>query len=226
MLSKIVFVFTLGVVFESYSCIFKTYSSLPDSIPIHFNFKGEIDKYGPRCLIVCFPIMISILFIILNMLPKYDTFPHNYRKFQTEFYLFILAVVSFLRYICYIYIQLAQKEFNVLIELMPGAGMMFIVLGFCISRSKMNTNLGCNHTFAYTSDENWAIINKYFGITLMIPGGIVIIGYFVKSLWFIVGGVITMIVGIVLVNLYGSHQLSLLEQIHDMREEMERLKEV
>lgn len=226
MLPKIIFILTLCVVLESYICMFKNYSSLPDSIPIHLNFKGGIYKYLPRCLIIFFPIMMTILFVVLNMLPKFDTFPHNYRKFQTEFYLLILTIVSFLRYMCYLYIQLAHKEFNVLLELMPGAGIMFIILGFCIMRSKMNTNLGCNHAFGYTSNENWAIINKYFGLTFMIPGGIAIIGYIVKSVWFIVGGMITMIAGIILVNSYGSQQLSLLEKINDMREEIERLKEV
>ena len=49
---------------------------------------------------------------------------------------------------------------------------------------------------------------------------------FVKSVWFIVGGMIIMIAGMILVNVYGSQQLSLLEKIFDMREEMERLKEV
>jgi len=60
------------------------YSSLPDTIPIHYNFKGEVDGYGTKSSIFLLPILGTIIFIGMTILNKY---PHvfNYPvKITTE----------------------------------------------------------------------------------------------------------------------------------------------
>lgn len=34
------------------------YSSLPDEVPIHFNFRGEIDGWGPRPMVWVLPVLL------------------------------------------------------------------------------------------------------------------------------------------------------------------------
>jgi uncharacterized membrane protein len=55
------------------------YFQLPDSIPIHFNIKAEIDNYGNKATIFILPAIISIVFAGLTVLNK---FPHifNYPR--------------------------------------------------------------------------------------------------------------------------------------------------
>jgi len=48
---------------------------LPDTIPIHFNFKGEIDGYGSKHLIWVVPIVGLVTHLGLKYLLK---FPHTY----------------------------------------------------------------------------------------------------------------------------------------------------
>ncbi len=47
------------------------YSSLPETIPIHFNGAGEADGFGGKATILTLPIVATILFISMSILNKY-----------------------------------------------------------------------------------------------------------------------------------------------------------
>ena len=52
---------------------FAHYSSLPDTIPTHFNATGEADGFGSKASIIGLPIIATLLFIGLTVLNRY---PH------------------------------------------------------------------------------------------------------------------------------------------------------
>ena len=53
------------------------YSSLPETIPTHFDFKGDADHCGGKGTIFGIPIITTILYILLTILNKYPHL-HNY----------------------------------------------------------------------------------------------------------------------------------------------------
>lgn len=59
------------------------YSTLPERIPTHFNFKNEVDGYGGKDTILLLPIIGSAIYILLSVVNK---FPHffNYPTTITE----------------------------------------------------------------------------------------------------------------------------------------------
>lgn len=59
------------------------YSSLPSTIPLHFNFKGEIDSYGSKSTLFILPAVMTVVVILLSFL---NTKPHifNYPTKITE----------------------------------------------------------------------------------------------------------------------------------------------
>lgn len=59
------------------------YSQLGDKIPIHFNFKGEVDRYGSKNSLFLLPIIATICYGGLSFLNRY---PHifNYTSTITE----------------------------------------------------------------------------------------------------------------------------------------------
>jgi len=52
-----------------------SYSSLPDTIPTHFNAAGEADGFGRKEFIVSLPVVASLLYIGLTVLNR---FPHSF----------------------------------------------------------------------------------------------------------------------------------------------------
>ena len=59
------------------------YNNLPDIIPTHFNFAGEVDGFGGKANVLIFPIIATIFFVGLTILNRY---PHifNYPTKITE----------------------------------------------------------------------------------------------------------------------------------------------
>lgn len=59
------------------------YSSLPDSIPTHYNIAGRPDRYGKKTSLLLLPLIGTVLFAIITLLNKY---PHifNYPGKITE----------------------------------------------------------------------------------------------------------------------------------------------
>ena len=54
------------------------YSNLPETIPIHYNGQGKVDRFGGRATIFSLPIIATILFIgmtILNKFPQVFNYP-------------------------------------------------------------------------------------------------------------------------------------------------------
>ena len=49
--------------------------SLPDTIPVHFNFKGEIDRQSSKNNLLILPLLGTVIFIILSLLVRY---PHKF----------------------------------------------------------------------------------------------------------------------------------------------------
>lgn len=54
---------------------FTHYSSLPDTIPTHFNAAGEADGFGSKASIIGLPLIATLLFIGLTVLNRY---PHSF----------------------------------------------------------------------------------------------------------------------------------------------------
>ena len=72
---------TLLVLLIAYTII--SYPELPDTIPSHFNAKGEVDGYSEKSMLWSLPIISIVLFIGLFFVNKYPHL-HNYMVNITE----------------------------------------------------------------------------------------------------------------------------------------------
>ena len=55
--------------------IYLTYvwNNLPTKVPLHWNFKGEIDRYGDKIELLLIPIIMPLLtYVIFLIVPKID----------------------------------------------------------------------------------------------------------------------------------------------------------
>lgn len=59
------------------------YSSLPDTIPTHFNAAGEADGFGTKVSIIALPVIATLLFIGLTVLNRYPQ-SFNYPTTMTK----------------------------------------------------------------------------------------------------------------------------------------------
>ena len=69
------------------------WNKLPESLPVHWNIRGEIDGYGPKYL---FPLMSIALYVIFIMIPKIDPRKRNYTIFSATYYKLRLILTLFM----------------------------------------------------------------------------------------------------------------------------------
>ena len=71
------------------------YSRLPARMPVHWNFHGEIDRYGsPLEGAFFFPAMMLLLWGIMRLLPRIDPRRANYAKFADTYSLLVNSLMA------------------------------------------------------------------------------------------------------------------------------------
>lgn len=72
---KTIEVITIALLLTYWATLLLTYPSLPEKIPIHFNYKGEIDNVASKGSIILLPIISTLVYALLSVLAKY---PENF----------------------------------------------------------------------------------------------------------------------------------------------------
>ena len=107
-------------------------SCLPDKVPSHWNFQGEIDGYASKNVIIFFYPAISLaLYFLMLFLPKIDPLRKNYEKFKKPYYFLRLYLLLFFLGL-YLFNIVAAFGYNLNIKyfIMPLFSFLFLGFGF------------------------------------------------------------------------------------------------
>lgn len=85
------------------------WDKLPDSIPTHWNIRGEIDGYSSKTAGTLFlPLLNIALYLLLLMLPKIDPRRKNYQYFGNTYRNIRLLLALFMTVMFFVVMQIAQ----------------------------------------------------------------------------------------------------------------------
>src|SRR6266511_2806019 len=108
------------------------YPRLPPTMLTHFRFDGTPDGFSSRLSALAFaPIIMVVMTVLFNVLPKVDPRRENYAKFLTSYWLIAQALMI-----------AAGLGFSVkIVRLMPlGIGLLLVFLGNYLTRSRPMPN--------------------------------------------------------------------------------------
>jgi uncharacterized membrane protein len=153
------------------------YNRLPAEIPIHWNYKGEIDRYGsPLILLLIGPAMYLLMMILPKLDPRRSAlkdFPETYYKIRFASLLLLMAVSMFVL----LYAQGYQIPPTRFVAAAAFGIMAFIGNYFGTLRS--NWFIGIRNPWTLESDYVWRKTHLMAG-RLWVPGGLLaMIGSFV-----------------------------------------------
>lgn len=150
------------------------YPSLPDTIPTHFNIKGEADAYGGKDSIFLGPGIMAILglfvFVLLSNLKSFD--PKRYKTEDDGLYKkFALFTVAFLSLISFIIIFSASNHSIAIGKLLlPALGLFFAGFGWYMPKIHQNYFAGFKLPWTLENEDNWNETHKVAG-TVWLFGG-------------------------------------------------------
>jgi len=150
------------------------YPQLPDKIPTHWNFKGEIDGYsGKLSGAFLMPVMNTIMYGLFIFMPAIDPKKENYKLFESTYIYF--------RYLFHIFflgihglIIAAALGYNVdtgrLVTL--AVSLLLMLMGNVMGRLKHNYFVGIKTPWTLADEEVWRKTHR-LGAILWTAGGLI-----------------------------------------------------
>jgi uncharacterized membrane protein len=157
-----------------------TWNDIPEKVPMHYNLKGEIDRYGNKSELILLVsiitgVSIGVYFLLSNINridPKKKYRAENLPRMRAlAFFIsvFLSAIICFILYTA----THANLKFNPKFIII-GVGFLFAVIGNYFYTIRPNYFAGLRTPWALESEENWRLTHKLGG-KLWFAGGLVLV---------------------------------------------------
>jgi len=149
------------------------WNELPEKVPMHWNIKGEIDRYGSKQQLIWLSLLLPLsTYFILSIIPKID--PKNqlakmgnkYESFKFFFVMFMSLVSGVIIYASY-----SGSIFSPKYILIAVSG-LFMILGNYMKTLKPNYFVGIRTPWTLENKEVWKKTH-YIASYLWFFGGLI-----------------------------------------------------
>ncbi|MBU0981191.1 SdpI family protein [Patescibacteria group bacterium] len=156
---------------------FYFYDLLPDPMPSHWNFAGEVDGYmTKKSMIVIIPAITLGMTILFKILSKIDPKRKNYELFKSAWGLLQTTLIAYMAYIYFVSIYAALSPgVNVGAYVLGGIGALFILLGNFLGKIRQNYFVGIKTPWTLNSEDNWNKTHRVAGWTFVVGGLLIIL---------------------------------------------------
>lgn len=155
------------------------WNQFPDPMASHWNVNDQVDGYIPKFWGVFMMPLINLgLFLLFLVIPLIDPLKANIAKFRGVFNVFIAFIIGYMTYVHALTLlwNLGYTDFGIGSAMLPAIGLMFIVIGILIRKSKRNWFIGIRTPWTLSSDRVWDETHRIGGILFMISGVIAVVG--------------------------------------------------
>lgn len=161
---------------------FIIYNRLPEQVPMHWNMRGEVDRYDPKYMVLIIGALPLALAVLKKVLPHIDPRRENYKKHGPAYSKIIFFTTLFLILINWTVIAISLGA-NLNIELMVpvGVGVLFIIMGNYMPQFRHNYFVGIKTPWTLADEDNWKKTHYIGGYVFMIDGLLFIISGLIRS---------------------------------------------
>ena len=148
------------------------WSRLPDSIPIHWNIRGEVDGWARKWPGAFFVSGLAfVLWLLFLVLPRIDPRRSNYERFEPTYWLVANVAIGFMAVIHVLTLATALGwAVDVTRVIMLGLGLLLIALGNYLPRIKPNWWMGIRTPWTLDNDKVWRDTHRISGKTFVAAG--------------------------------------------------------
>ncbi|MBF8458048.1 SdpI family protein [Kaistella sp. G5-32] len=190
----------IAIVLLPFVYIALIWNKLPEKIPVHWNFEGEIDRYGEKIEILLIPILLPLLiYVIFLVIPKIDPkkkLNNMGNKLQTLKFLLTTLMSGLALFIIYSSQSKTSASPNIIFLFI---GVLYVVLGNYFKTIKANYFIGIRTPWTLESESIWKETHLLGGKLWLIGGLMVIISaLFIEEklngvVFLIITGIITVV---------------------------------
>ena len=188
---------------------------LPDTVAAHFGIDGTPDRYGSKYEAFLFPAIIlgiTLLYFLYRKFQEKSSKEDNDRTARNLDILdtVILIVMVLFNALCVFLLTVMKhpatmknKENMIFVIISCVMGVLFILLGNILPKTKPNSFIGVRLSWCMDSDEHWYIAHRT-GCIAMVLSGIctVIAGLIVKNGTYVIYMILSLILFLTVATIY------------------------
>ncbi|MDD3284233.1 MAG: SdpI family protein [Patescibacteria group bacterium] len=173
----------LCVIFSGVSSIM-LYPKMPEKIPIHWNFRGEIDNWGNSFShVIAINAMIIGIYLMFIFMPYLDPKKERYEQFEKIYHIIKNVLMIFLTGILFMTnLSAIGYPINVALYIPIAVGILFIILGNYMGKIKPNWFVGIRTPWTLSSEETWNKSHRLSGKIFMLSGFLIAINGFLPEI--------------------------------------------
>ena len=187
---------------------------MPDTVAAHINLHGQVDRYGSKYEAFLLPAIILVMYIIIFFIRKFtmksstddERTLRNLDIGDTVVMLLLVllnAIDVFVLFMMMKHKAVMNAESIATAIVSVIVGVVFILLGNIMPKTKPNAFLGMRLSFAMDTDEHWYIANRAGGIAMVLSGLVTIAaGLILRNVGYVFVMVIALIVFLTVAILY------------------------
>lgn len=156
------------------------YDRLPDQVPVHWNFKGEVDNYASKQFgAFGLPLLMAFINFIVHMGLNNDPKKANYSVVLKQFSLWLIPVMTlFLVPVTLLIAMGYDIKINVIVPIF--VGIIIIICGNYLPKCKQNYTMGIKLPWTLNSEENWNKTHHLAGFIWTIGGILLVLITFIN----------------------------------------------
>jgi uncharacterized membrane protein len=168
-----------------------SWSRVPEQIPIHWNFRGEIDGYGGRAVgLLLLPAITAGTYLLMMLVPLVDPGRLNYRNFAKVYNTFRLVLVLFLGVVYAVTLLAAfGHHVNLIMIVFLATAALFLVLGNFMGKIRPNWFVGVRTPWTLSSKLSWDKTHRLAGWLFALQGVLFAIAAIVQTGWMFIAAV-------------------------------------
>ena len=148
------------------------YARLPDEVPMHWGFDGEINRYGSKNELWLIGALGPLFALLFQFLPRLDPKRRNYEKFQTYYEAFSLVLVAFTSVMMGVALLESFRPGTLSMGRVVSAlvGLLFLFLGNLMGKIKPNFFMGIRTPWTISDPDVWNRAHRLGGGLFFLTG--------------------------------------------------------
>ncbi|MBR5315522.1 MAG: SdpI family protein, partial [Firmicutes bacterium] len=148
------------------------YDKMPEQVPIHWNAAGEVDGYAPRIVAIFgMPLFMAALQLLMFFVVLNDPKKQNQSDIMRAIGFWAMPTIGVVMYAVTLFMALGY-DLPIVSIVMVLCGMMFIICGNYMPKTKQNYTIGIKLPWTLDDPENWYKTHRLASY-LWVAGGIV-----------------------------------------------------
>ena len=158
------------------------YAHLPDQIPEHWNFKGEIDHYGSRQSIFMLPGIMAAALLLFAVLPWLSPKRFELETFRSTYLYLMILVLALIAYFHALILWAAfSRPLNMPRSLMGALFLFLILIGNVLGKVKRNFYIGVRTPWTLASEKVWYATHRFAAKAFVAAGFLGLLSVFIGT---------------------------------------------